>query len=116
MINITDISLLKITKVKPWAICFDYEDKHYLIHGDYELGEGSWQTLYERVLDKNGKYTLTHPKYCPYASDNVVSDYIKKQRGRTVVYRNIDKEYFAHKLVKRGFGTIDKMAGADDAN
>lgn len=105
MINITDLSLLKITRVRPWAILFDYGDEHYLIHGSYEFGESSWQELYKRELDKNGKYNLTHLKNCPYADDNVSYDYIKSQRGNTIVYKNIDKENFAYKLTKRGFAT-----------
>lgn len=107
MINITDLSLLKITKVKPWTIYFDYDNKHYMIHGNYEIGEGSWQTLYEREFDKNGKYTLTFIKHCPYATDDVAKDYIKKQRGVTFVYRNIDKIYFTQRLIKRGFAVLN---------
>lgn len=105
MINITDFSLLKITRVREWSICFDYDGKHYLIHGSYEMGEGSWQELYERELDKNGKYNLTHLKNCAYAKDDVADDYIKKQQGKTIVYSHIDKGYFAYKLTKRGFAT-----------
>lgn len=104
--NIIYLSLLKITKVKPWSICFDYDGKHYLIHGNYELGEGSWQTLYERELDANGKYTLNFIKHCNHGPDNVSRDYIKRQNGNTIVYRNIDKEYFIGKLIDRGFGII----------
>ena len=105
MINITDLSQLKITRVRPWSICFDYDNKHYLIHGSSELGEGEWQELYERELDANGKYNLMHIKNCAYAKERVADDYIKQQRGHTIVYCNIDKEYFAYKLTKRGFAT-----------
>lgn len=105
MINITDLSLLKITKVKDWAINFDYDSKHYLLHGSSELGEGSWQELYERILDQNGHYELNHINNKPYAEEYVINDYIKGQNGRTIVYRNIDKEYFVYKLTKRGFAT-----------
>lgn len=105
MINITDLSLLKITRVRPWAILFDYGNEHYLIHGSYEFGESSWQEFYKRKLDKNGKYNLTHLKNCPHADEYVSNDYIKRQRGNTIVYKNIDKEYFAYKLTKRGFAT-----------
>lgn len=105
MINITDFSLLKITRVRPWSICFDYEDKHYLIHGSYEMGEGSWQELYERELNECGKYKLTCLKSCGYAKDDVAEDYVKKQQGKTIVYSHIDKGYFAYKLTKRGFAT-----------
>lgn len=104
MINITDLSLLKITRVRPWAILFDYGDKHYLIHGSYEMGEGSWQELYERELDANGKYNLIHLKTVN-GDDNVKYDYIETQRGNTIVYKNIDKEKFTYKMIKRGFAT-----------
>lgn len=104
MINITDFSLLKITRVRPWSICFDYGDKHYLIHGSYEMGEGSWQELYERELDTNGKYNLLRLKTVD-GDDDVKQDYIKRQRGKTIVYRNVDKAYFSYKLTKRGFAT-----------
>lgn len=104
MINITDLTLLKITRVRPWAILFDYGDKHYLIHGSYEMGEGSWQELYERELDANGKYNLIHLKTVN-GDDNVKYDYIKEQRGNTIVYKNIDKEHFVCKLTRRGFAT-----------
>ena len=62
MIDIQDLNLLRITKVKEWAICFDYGEKHYLLHGQSEMGEGSWQVLYERTLDECGKYHLERIK------------------------------------------------------
>ena len=49
MLSITDLSLLKITKVKDWAICFDYDGRQFLIHGTSEFGEGSGQDFYERI-------------------------------------------------------------------
>lgn len=105
MIEITDLSLLKIIKVKNWAINFDYDDVHYLLHGGYECGEGSWQDLYIRTLDENGHYELEHLKTKMYSEENVSHDYIKRQSGSTIVYRNVDKEFFAYKLTKRGFAT-----------
>lgn len=36
MFKIEDLSLLKITKIKPWAILFDYDNKHYFLHGKNE--------------------------------------------------------------------------------
>lgn len=97
--------MFKITKVKNWAICFDYDDRHYLIHGSSEPGEGEWQEFYERILDENGHYELKHIKTKMYSEEYVVNDYIKKQNGHTIVYKNIDKEYFAYKLTKRGFAS-----------
>ena len=38
-IEMNDLLLLEITKVKSWDIYFDYDNKHYLLHGkvdDYE--------------------------------------------------------------------------------
>ena len=52
-IEMKDLSLLEITKVKPWTIYFDYGNKHYLLHGKAD-GCESIQELYERQLDKNG--------------------------------------------------------------
>ena len=59
MINIQDVSLLKITKVRDWSILFDYDGKHYLLHGTCEIGEPDRQELYERNLNQNGKYDLS---------------------------------------------------------
>lgn len=105
MLSITDLSLLKITKVKDWAICFDYDGRHFLIHGTSELGEGSGQDFYERILDENGHYELKHIKSKWFEDEYVAYDYIKRQNGKTIVYKNIDKEYFVYKLTKRGFAT-----------
>lgn len=105
MIKITDLSLLKITKVKNWSINFDYDGIHYLLHGCSECGEASWQDLYERTLDENGHYELKHLRRKMYSEEYVVYDYIKKQNGKNIVYKNIDKEFFAYKLTKRGFAT-----------
>lgn len=103
MIDIQDLNLLRITKVKEWAICFDYGEKHYLLHGQSEMGEGSWQVLYERTLNECGKYHLERIKESGYATEYVANDYIKRQKGKTIVYSKIDKEYFAYKMTKRGF-------------
>lgn len=105
IIDIQDLSLLKVTRVKDWAICFDYDDRHYLLHGASEMGEGSWQDLYERELNENGRYKLTFITHSNYGSEYVANDYIKRQNGKTIVYSLIDKEYFAYKLTKRGFAT-----------
>ena len=69
------------------------------------MGEGSWQVLYERTLDECGKYHLEKIKESGYATEYVANDYIKRQKGKTIVYSKIDKEYFAYKMTKRGFAT-----------
>jgi len=105
MIHITDLSLLKITKVKPWVIYFDYDGRHYFVKGKSELGEGSWQELYERKPSGNGKYSFIKLRCCNYTTDSVASDYIKKQAGKTIVYSHINKVYFVYVLTKHGFAT-----------
>lgn len=100
-IEMNDLSLLEITKVKPWAIYFDYDNKHYLLHGkvdDYE----SIQELYERHLDENGNYDLIFIK-SRYGRDYLSSDYIKSINRKTIVYNQIDKEYFRKQLIRSGF-------------
>ena len=100
-IEMNDLSLLEITKVKPWAIYFDYDNKHYLLHGKAD-GYESIQELYERQLDKNGNYDLIFIKsrYGRYYLD---SDYIKSISRKTIVYNQIDKEYFSEQLTRSGF-------------
>lgn len=105
MIDIQDASLLRVTRVRDWSLCFDYGNDHYLIHGTSEVGEGQWQDLYKRTLDPNGKYTLRYVKNTWHGGEYVVKDYIKEQKGKTIVYSLVDKEYFAYKLTEMGFAT-----------
>lgn len=106
IIEIRDTSSLKITRVRDWSILFDFEDKHYLIHGKYECGEGSWQELYERELYESGKYKLNFIKNIT-GDEHVASDYIKNWswNKKSIVYSQIDMDYFALKLTQRGFAT-----------
>ena len=75
MINIHDLSLLKITKIKPWAIYFDYDEKHYFLHGKSD-GYESVQELFERHLNENGFWTLEFIK-SNYGNECVINDYIR---------------------------------------
>ena len=100
-IEMNDLSSLKITKVKPWAIYFDYDNRHYLLHGKAD-GYESIQELYERQLDKNGNYDLIFIK-SRYGKDYLASGYIKSVSRMTIVYNQIDKEYFRDQLIRSGF-------------
>lgn len=100
-IEMKDLSLLEITKIKPWAIYFDYGNKHYLLHGKAD-GYESIQELYERQLDKNGNYDLIFIK-SRYGRDYLDSGYIKSINRKTIVYNQIDKEYFREQLTRSGF-------------
>lgn len=103
-IHITDLNLLKITKVRNWSIAFDYGSKHYLLHGTSELGEGSWNVLFERTYDANGKYYLKKIADSN-GSEYIIGDYIPKQKGKTIIYSQINKAFFAYMLTFRNFAT-----------
>lgn len=108
MLNIEDVDKLKITKVKSWAILFDYDDKHYLLHSDSEEGEGSGQTLYERILNENGNYVLYAVESKWYLEGSLISDYVRLSKtlnriySSTIVYSQLSKRYFAYKLTLNG--------------
>lgn len=107
IIDIQELSLLKITKVKPWAIYFDYDQKHYLLHGKSD-GYESVQELYERHLDKNGFWTLEFIK-SDYGNEYIINYYIKPISWQTIVYNQIDKEYFVRHMAIHGFIKSDKI-------
>jgi hypothetical protein len=54
--NIDNINLLKITKIKPWAIHFSYDGKKYLLHESTQDCETSL-TLFEKIYT-NEKFSL----------------------------------------------------------
>lgn len=112
MLDIQDLSLLKITCVKEWEIRFDYDDTHYLLHGTGESGEPDRQDFYKRTVFQDGKYELSYIT-TTYGSENVRNDYIRINNKNKdefgyydkIVYSHIDKEFFSYKLTKRGFAT-----------
>ncbi len=91
---------IQITKVKQWSILFTYDGQSYLIHGSYECGEPSIQTLYKRDVDECGRYKLEFINRV-YGDDNVEYDYIRN-RKQTIVYSQIDTEKFILKLTANG--------------
>lgn len=109
-IHIDDVSLLKITKVKNWAIFFDYGDRHFLLHEDsFEDEENYRCALYERTVDNNGYYSVTWLNSCRGYGSMRLGDYIKLPNNKAlrfendnvnVVYNQIDKEYFVLGLTK----------------
>ncbi len=107
IINIQDLSLLKITKVKTRSIYFDYDRKHYLLHGTYDDYE-SVHTLYEININKKGFWTLDFIK-SDYARTSVLNEYIKPLSWKTIVYNQINKEYFVEKLAVHGFIKPNKI-------
>lgn len=103
-INITDLNLLKITRIRDWAISFDYDQKHYLLHGASELGEGSWAELFEKTYDEKGRYHLNYMGQSN-GSEYVKNDYIQLQKGTTIVYSQINKLFFVYMLTYNNLAT-----------
>lgn len=102
MLRIEDINLFKITKVKPWAIYFTYDNERYLLHGsecDYE----SDITLYKRDIDNCGKYTLEQIHVNMSMSDRVEYLYLPRIESKTRTYSSINKEKFIKLLTYDGF-------------
>lgn len=112
LLDIQDLTLLKITCVKEWEIRFDYGDAHYLLRGTGESGEPDRQELYKRTVFQDGKYDLCYIT-TNYGSENVCNDYIRINNKSKeafgyydkIVYSHIDKEFFTYKLTKRGFAS-----------
>ena len=84
---------IKITKVKPWAIYFNYKTRKFLLHESSDCYEYS-TTLYERIY-KNGRYKLFVIK--SYYGHIFTLNYYSNKKGRT--YKQINKENFVYKLV-----------------
>lgn len=84
---------IKITKVKPWAIYFNYKAKKFLLHESSDCYEYS-TTLYERVYEQ-GRYKLVSIK--SYYGHIFTLNYYSNKTGRT--YMQINKENFVYKLV-----------------
>ena len=101
MLNIINLDLLKITKVKSWAIYFTYDLKYYLLHGSYDDDEVV--ELYERELYNCGNYKLKLLK-SKSESSYFANDYINCHK-HVIVYSQIDKEFFVKKLTYKGFIT-----------
>lgn len=99
--QIDDISLLKITKIRPWfALNFDYDGNHFLLHEEWDSDDGCRYTqLYKKECDENGRYSLTEINW----SYDDIFDFIKENNAQGLAYKNIDKEYFLRQLTKNDF-------------
>ena len=113
-LEIKDLSLLKIDRVKNWAVYFTYDKEKYLLHGSSDCCDNQ-MTLYLRIpVNSYGKYKL-EPLHSKWASSDYVSDYIKTNeigngKNKTIHYCDIDKEYFVKQLTNQGFvsGVLDE--------
>lgn len=119
ILTISDWSLLQIIKVRPQSIMFKYADDLYLLYGCYEGDEFvdcaiSAHWLYKVNMKETGYYSL---EVIARVDERwgvntlfVLDDYIYLQKGKTVVYSQVDKKYFAYKLTLRGLadGVLEK--------
>lgn len=96
---ITDLSKLKITKVKNWAIYFNYDNEKYLLHGCRDGGEYGY-TLFKRVQLNKNEYALEYMNGCISFDDFVRGRFLKEYNKYPLIYSHIDKKYFVNKLVE----------------
>lgn len=92
-----DPNKLKITKIveESTKIYFDYDGKHFLIKEREEDYEYSIE-LYERTLNEHGFKKVKNLFGC--LGWYSISKFIKKQKGKTIVYNQVDKNYFINAL------------------
>lgn len=94
-----DPNKLKITRIVEEAtkIYFDYDGRHFV------LKECAWEAfdydtvLYERTLNEHG-FVKTKYLHRNSQKDFKISTFIKRQKGKPYVYKNIDKLYFIDEL------------------
>lgn len=103
---IDDLSKLQITKIKPWVVNFRYNGEYYVLHGESEIGEGSWQTLYKKVMQENKKVDMIPIGGTVMADANVEWVYFPYRNNREP-YKFLDKAYFVRKMT--AFGIVSSM-------
>ena len=102
MLEITDLSKLRITKVKYYAVYFVYDNRHYLIHTSNDSDSDGVMSLYER-FSGNRVNRIASCCDCDMPSKLIRLSY-GKNRGTNndepnINYNQIDKEYFVRRLI-----------------
>lgn len=99
---IENIDQVKILKVRTWAIDFSYKDTRYLLKGSYEVGEGSYGTLYRKFVDELGRYKLEFicRNVCP---EDIGKVFIESRVSDAPTLSQLDIPYFVYKLTEYGF-------------
>lgn len=99
---ITDLSKIKITKLKSWAIYFEYNSDKYLLHestDDYD----TTVTLYKRIpYNDFGKYELEYLCSKPYMEIPSI-EYNKKKKHRIGTHSQINIEKFVYDMTFDGY-------------
>ena len=103
-LNITSLDKLQITKVKPWCINFNYDNKKYFLRTDSD--EDCVMQLYRREPAGKDVYTntLMYSIISCVSSNSLIKSVSTKSN---LVYSQIDKEYFVKKLTE--VGLVDSM-------
>lgn len=100
----SDLSKLKITKIKSWAIYFTYNNKHYMLK---EIGECYYHdfSLYERVIDDNG--FIKEVNWLCDGSIESIDECIRYRNNKHYricrTNKHIDKKYFVEQLYNNGY-------------
>ena len=96
-LKITDLSKLKITKIRYDKIHFKYDGQRYFVIAHWDCGD-SWYSLYKKdCIDGYWKVELLTTSGWTGASIDYLLD--KKSRTkRNIIYSHIDKKYFVNKL------------------
>lgn len=105
-LKLDDLDKLKITRVviHPnnligiYNIFFEYNGEGYLLRSNEEAGD-RYIILDKRYVDKNGYWELENLEYLRTYTGRL-NEFIKLQKGKTIVYELIDKEYFKNKLIE----------------
>lgn len=105
-LNIEDIMQLRITKVTPRKLYFDYEDRHFAI---LDVSNANTSLLYfcERTFTNDYGFVnirFINFTYRPIGIPWFIKD-VSKRHPCTVTYSNIDREYFVKALIELGFAT-----------
>lgn len=106
MINlpcIEDLSKLKITKVKHWKVCFEYSGDKYILISDSD-SDDCGLILYKKTLLDKDKFKLEFiaSKLTSEQPSELIMD-ISKNKPTSLVYSNINREFFVKKLTELGF-------------
>ena len=106
LLDISELSKLRITTVKLWCVNFTYDNELYFLHDDSDEDRGIG--LYHR---KNnlipelivGKITLRRPN--DFIRLSYGKEQYSKHNKRNIVFSQIDKDYFVKKLTYEGLIT-----------
>ena len=115
ILNITDLNKLTITKVKPYAVYFTYDNEKYMLHENSELYYG-YIEICKRILNEHG--SVVRVEYL----DTVSADYgleslcqiirpIQLKQTSSIIklgiklgnYKLIDKDFFVRKLTNYAY-------------